>query len=57
MLSIKNLLETEGQDHLRKKVITMELLRRLLMMNSHPNVRKVMEKYQGQVQCIYGQEM
>ena len=44
MLSIEILLETEGQDHFRKKMITMELLSRLLMMNSHPNIRKVMEK-------------
>ena len=44
MLSIKILLETDGQDHFRKKVITMELLRRLLMMNSHPNIRKVLDK-------------
>ena len=36
------LLQAEGQDHLRKKVITMELLRCLLMMKQHPNIRKVM---------------
>ena len=44
MLRFEILLETEGQDNFRKRVITMELLRRLLMMNSHPNIRKVMEK-------------
>ena len=38
----KILVQAEGQDHLRKKVITMELLRRLLMMKRHPNIRKVL---------------
>ena len=42
MLRFEILLQEEGQDHFRKKVITMELLRRLLMMNSHPNIRKFM---------------
>ena len=42
MLIFEILLQAEGQDHFRKKIITMELLRRLLMMNSHPNIRKVM---------------
>ena len=42
MLSFKILLQAEGQDHFRKKMITMKLLHRLLMMNSHPNIRKVM---------------
>ena len=32
LLRFEILLQAEGQDHLRKKVITMELLRRLLMM-------------------------
>ena len=41
---IRNLLQAEGQDHYRKKVITMELLRCLLMINSHPYIRKVMGK-------------
>ena len=36
------LVQEKGQDHLIKKVITMELLRRLLMMKRHPNIRKVM---------------
>ena len=44
MLRFEILLQVEGQDHNRKKVITMEILRRLLMMNSHPNIRKVMGK-------------
>ena len=42
MLRFEILLQAEGQDHFRKKMVTMELLRRLLMMNSHPNIRKVM---------------
>ena len=42
LLRFEILLQAEGQDHLRKKVITTELLLRLLMMNSHPNTRKVM---------------
>ena len=44
MLRFEILLQAEGQDHFRKKMITMELLRCLLMMNSHPNIRKVMGK-------------
>ena len=44
MLRFKILLQTEGQDNFRKKVITMELLRCLLMMNSHPNIRNIMGK-------------
>ena len=36
MLRFEILLQAEGKDHFRKKMITMELLRRLLMMNSHP---------------------
>ena len=42
MLRFEILLQAEGQDHFRKKVITMELLRHVLMMNSHPNIRKGM---------------
>ena len=42
ILRFEILLQAEGQDHFRKKMITMELLRRLLMINSHPNIRKVM---------------
>ena len=42
MLRFEILLQAEGQDNFRKKTITMELIRRLLMMNSHPNIRKVM---------------
>ena len=42
MLRFEILLQAEGQYHFRKKVIKMKLLRRLLMMNSHPNIRKVM---------------
>ena len=38
--SFENLVHAEGQDHLRKKVITMELLRPLLMMKRHQNIRK-----------------
>ena len=44
MLRFEILLQAEGQYNFRKKVITMELLRRLLMMNSHPNIRKGMGK-------------
>ena len=44
LLRFKILLQAEGQDHLRKKVITMGILRRLLMMKRHPNIRKVMGK-------------
>ena len=40
-LRFEILLQAEGQDLLRKNVITMELLRRLLMMKRHPNIRKV----------------
>ena len=40
--SFEILVQAEGQDHLRNKVITMELLHRLLMMKRHPNIRKVM---------------
>ena len=42
MLRFEILLQAEAQYNFRKKVITMEILRRLLMMNSHPNIRKVM---------------
>ena len=42
MLRFEILLQAEGQYNFRKKVITMEILRRLLMMNSHPNIGKVM---------------
>ena len=42
MLRFEILLQVEGQDHFRMKVITIEILLRLLMMNSHPNIRKVM---------------
>ena len=44
MLRFEILMQAEGQDHFRKKMITMELLRRLLMMNSHPNIRKFIGK-------------
>ena len=44
MLRFEILLQAEGQYNFRKKVITMEILRRLLMMNSHPNITKVMGK-------------
>ena len=44
LLRFKILLQAEGQDHLRKKVITVELLRRLVMMNSHPSIRNVMRQ-------------
>ena len=44
ILRFEILLQAEGQDHLRKKVITMEILRRLVKMNSHPNIRKVVGK-------------
>ena len=44
MLRFEILLQAEGQDHFRKKMITMELLRHLLMMNSHPNKRNVIGK-------------
>ena len=44
MLRFEILLQAEGQYNFRKKVITMKILRRLLMMNSHPNKGKVMEK-------------
>ena len=40
--SFEILVQAEGQDHLRKKVITMELLSRLLIMKRHPNIRKVL---------------
>ena len=42
MLRFEILLQAEGQYDFRKKVITMEIIRRILMMNSHPNIRKVM---------------
>ena len=42
MLRLEILLQAEGQDHFRKKMIRMELIRRLMMMDSQPNVRKVM---------------
>ena len=41
-LRFEILLQAEGQDNLRKKVITMEILRRLLIMKQHPNIRKVL---------------
>ena len=41
MLRFEILLETEGQDHVRKKMITMKLFRLLLMIKRHPNIRKV----------------
>ena len=44
MLRFKILLETKGQDHFRKKMITMKLLRLLLMMKRHPNIRKFLTK-------------
>ena len=51
-LSLEILLQAEGKDHLRKKVITMELLCRLLI-----RYEKLWGKYQFQLQCIYVQEM
>ena len=42
MLRFDILLQAEGQDHLRKILIAMEILRRLLMIKLHPNIRKVM---------------
>ena len=42
MLIFEILLRAEGQDHLRKRVITMELLRRFLVIKRNPNIRKVM---------------
>ena len=39
--SFEILVQADGQDHLRKKVITMELLRRLLMMKRHQNIRNL----------------
>ena len=44
MLRFEILLETKGQDHLRKKMITMKILRLLLMMKRHPNIRKVLDE-------------
>ena len=38
------LVQEKGQDHLIKKVRTMELLRRLLIMKQHPNLRKVSKR-------------
>ena len=42
LLRFEILLQAEGQDHLRKKVITMELLRRLMIMKRHPNLINVL---------------
>ena len=47
----------KGQDHLIMKRRTMELLRRLLIMKQHPNLRKVLGKYQCQIRRIYEDEM
>ena len=44
MLSSEILLETQGQDHFRKTMITTKLLRLLLMMKQHPNIRKVLDE-------------
>ena len=44
MLRFEILLETKGQDHVRKKIITMKLFRLLLMMKRHPNIRKVFRR-------------
>ena len=44
LLRFEILLQAEGQDHIRKKVITMNLLRRRLMMKRQPNIRKGMGK-------------
>ena len=44
MLRLEILLETKGQDHIRNKMITMKLLRLLLMMKRHPNIRKVFDE-------------
>ena len=41
MQSSEMLLQEKGQDHLIMKVITMELLHRLLIMKRHPNLRTV----------------
>ena len=44
MLRFEILLETKGQDHFRKKMITMKLLRLLIMMKRHPNIRNVLDE-------------
>ena len=41
MQSFEMIFQEKGQDHLINKVITMELLCRLLIMERHPNLRKV----------------
>ena len=38
------LLETKGQDHFRKKMITMKILHLILIMKRHPNIRKVLDE-------------
>ena len=40
MLRFEILLETKGQDHVIKKMITMKPFRLLLMMKQHPNIKK-----------------
>ena len=47
----------KGQDHLIMKRWTMELLRHLLIMKRHPNLRTFREKYQCQIRRIYEDEM
>ena len=42
--SFEMLVQEKGQDHLINKVITMELLRRLLIMKRHPKLKKVSKK-------------
>ena len=44
MLSSEILLETKGRDRFRKKMITMKLLRLLLNIKRHPNIRKVLDE-------------
>ena len=44
MQTFEMLAQEKGQDHLIKKVITVEILRRLLIMKRHPNLRKVLRK-------------
>ena len=41
LLRFEILVQAEGQDHLKKKVMTMEILRCLLIMKRHRNIRKV----------------
>ena len=50
MLRFEILFETKGQDHVIREMITMKLLRLLLMMKRHPNIRKVFDEIKFQVQ-------